>query len=139
MRDGVRAVLDRRPLWMNALMAFCAYMTFVYVPWDFLMKPVAEDAEAWFGFLLHGWAAKATEPLHFAIYAAGTYGFWHMRPWMWPWAAVYVAQIAIGMMVWALLFWGGAKGVAVGLASGVPLAAIAVALRRARDRFRSSR
>ena len=32
---------------MNALLLFCAYMTFVYVPWDFLSKPVAEaDPEA---------------------------------------------------------------------------------------------
>jgi len=136
MRDGIREVLDRRPLWMNALLGFCAFMTFVYVPWDFFAKPVAEDAEAWFGFLLRGWAAKATEPLHFAIYAAGTYGFWHMRSWMWPWAAVYVAQIAIGMAVWAIAFLGGAKGVLVGVASAAPLAGIAVALWRSRDRFR---
>ena len=136
MRDGIREVLDRRPLWMNALLGFCAFMTFVYVPWDFFAKPVAEDAEAWFGFLLRGWAAKATEPLHFAIYAAGTYGFWHMRSWMWPWAAVYVAQIAIGMAVWAIAFLGGAKGVLVGVATAAPLAGIAVALWRSRDRFR---
>jgi hypothetical protein len=135
MREGIREALGRRPMWMNALLGFCAYMTFVYVPWDFFAKPVAVDAEAWFGFLLHGWAAKATEPLHFAIYAAGTYGFWRMRPWMWPWAAVYVAQIEIGMLVWALTVLGGAKGVLVGLASAVPIAAVAWALWRSRDRF----
>lgn len=90
----------RRPWWMNALFAFCGFMTFVYMPWDFFWKPVAQDEEVWFGILLHGWAAKATEPLHWAIYAAGAYGFWKMRAWMHPWAAVYVAQIAIGMLVW---------------------------------------
>lgn len=138
MRSWLRDVLGRRPAWMNALLFFCAYMSFVYVPWDFFAKPVAEDAEAWFGFLLHGWAAKATEPIHWAIYAAGTYGFWRMRPWMWPWAAAYAAQVAIGMAVWPLLHFGGARGALLGAASFVPFAALTVALWRSRDAFRSA-
>ena len=56
LRDNFRL----RPLWMNAVMLFCAYMAFIYVPWDFLFKPMAEDEEVWFGILLTGWAAKAT-------------------------------------------------------------------------------
>ncbi len=87
---------------MNALMLFCMYML-VYVPWDLIAKPLDEDVEVWFGFALHDWAAKVTEPVHFAIYAAGAWGFWKMRRWMWPWAAVYAAQVAIGMAVWAWL------------------------------------
>jgi hypothetical protein len=114
-------------------------MAFVYVPWDFFVKPVSADAEAWFGFLLHGWAAKATEPLHGAIYAAGAYGLWRMRPWMWPWAALYVAQVALGMAIWSIGHFGGARGVAIGAASAAPFAALAVALWRARDRFRTPR
>ena len=78
---------------MNALMLFGASMPFVYLPWDLFAKPVAEDAEVWFGIMLTGWAAKAAEPLHWAVYAAGTYGFYRMRPWMWPWAAIYVALL----------------------------------------------
>jgi hypothetical protein len=85
---------------MNLLFALCAYMTFVYVPFDLFWKPVEKDQEVWLGFLVEGWAAKATAPLHWAIYAAGTYGFWKMRAWMHPWAALYVAQIAVGMLVW---------------------------------------
>jgi hypothetical protein len=138
MREWLVDGLRRRPLWMNALLAFCAYMAAIYVPWDFAVKPVAQDAEAWFGLLLHGWAAKATEPLHFAIYAAGAYGFWHMRRWMWPWAAVYVAQIAIGMTVWSLGQVGGLRGGLVAVATGVPMAAIAVALWRSRAQFQSA-
>ena len=65
---------------MNVLLAFCLYMTFVYLPFDLFFKPVADDEEVWFGFLLHGWAAKLTEPLHWAIYGAGAWGFWKMRP-----------------------------------------------------------
>jgi hypothetical protein len=41
---------------MNALLVFCAYMTTVYLPFDLFWKPVAEDQEVWFGFMLSGWA-----------------------------------------------------------------------------------
>jgi hypothetical protein len=98
-----RSELARRPWWMNGLLGFCLYMTFIYMPFDLFGKSVESDDEVWFGVLVHGWAAKLTEPLHWAIYGAGSYGFWRMRPWMWPWAAVYAAQISIGMLVWNLL------------------------------------
>lgn len=139
MRAWLRDVLARRPWWMNALLAFCAYMTFVYMPFDFFLKPVEFDAEVWFGVLLRGWAAKATEPLHWAIYAAGAYGFWHMRSWMWPWAGLYVAQIAIAMAVWSIGFFGGFEGVAKGAASALPFALLSAALLRSRDRFQAPR
>jgi short-subunit dehydrogenase len=136
-------VLGRRPAWMNALMLFSAYMAFVYVPWDFLMKPLALDEEVWFGVRLHGWAAKATEPIHLALYAAGAYGFWHMRSWMWPWAAVYAAQVAIAMAVWPVLYphevGGPVRGALLGgVAFGV-FGALAVALWRAKPLFRPAR
>jgi short-subunit dehydrogenase len=123
---------------MNALMVFSAYMTFVYMPFDFFLKPVADDAEVWFGILLTGWAAKATEPIHWALYAAGAYGFRRMRQWMWPWASVYAAQVAVGMFVWGAFagrFAGGAGGVALGAVSALPFAALAVLLWRARPQF----
>lgn len=132
----VQSVFQGRPAWMNALMLFCAYMALVYVPWDFAAKPVADDEEVWFGIMLHGWAAKATEPIHWALYAAGAWGFLRMRPWMWPWASVYVAQIALGMAVWAVVYRGGASGWVMGIAAAVPFTVLAVALWRARDRFR---
>ncbi len=94
---------SRRPWWMNLMFIFCAYMTVIYLPFDLFFKPVADDEEVWFGFVLHGWWAKATEPLHWLIYGAGTYGFWRMARWMWPWAAVYVAQVALSMLVWNLV------------------------------------
>ena len=49
MRDWLRYVFSGRPGWMSALMVFCAYMSLVYVPWDFFVKPVAHDEEVWFG------------------------------------------------------------------------------------------
>ncbi len=131
--------LARRPWWMNALMIFCLYMTFIFMPWDFFMKPFAHAEEAWFGILLRGWAAKLTEPLHWAIYAAGAYGFWRMRAWMWPWAAVYAAQVAFGMWLWPILYIGGARGWLSGFAAFVPLALITRALWRAEELFDAKR
>src|SRR5215470_10683160 len=135
MASWWRERMSRRPHWMNALMLFCAYMTFFYMPWDFFVKSVAQDGEAWFGLVLHGWGAKLTEPLHWAIYAAGAYGFWRMRSWMWPWAAVYTAQVAFGMLVWNVAYVGGLRGWLGGVAAFVPWAAIAVALWNAQERF----
>jgi hypothetical protein len=129
-----RAELAKRPWWMNAIWAFCMYMTFIYMPFDLFWKSVDRDDEVWFGVLLHGWAAKATEPLHWAIYGGGAYGFWKMRPWMWPWAAVYVAQISIGMLVWNLFDPRGAGWLGGALVAAVFLIPT-VALWRARTRF----
>ena len=92
-----------RPLWVNVLLAFTAFMAFVYTPWDFFVKPVAEDQEVWLGFVLTGWAAKATEPIHGAIYAAFAWGLWKMRPWMRFWGTLYIAQMAVAMLIWNLL------------------------------------
>ncbi len=127
--------LDERPWWMNLLMAFSAFMAVVYMPWDMFVKPMAVDEEVWFGFILHGPWAKATEPLHWAIYALGAYGFWRMSPWMWPWAAVYALQVAIGMVVWPIVYLEGGTGLVLGLAATVPFGAIALALWNAGDLF----
>lgn len=135
MQSRLHRMFAPRPVWMNALMVFCAYMTFIYLPFDMFVKPVAEDEEVWFGIVLHGWAAKATEPLHWVIYGAGTYGFYRMKPWMWPWASLYVAQVAIGMFVWSITDVRGG-GWLMGSISGLAFAVLAVALWRARGRFR---
>jgi hypothetical protein len=119
---------------MNLIWFFCLYMTFVYMPFDLFYKPVAADEEVWFGITLHGWAAKATAPLHWFIYAGLAYGFWKMRPWMWPWAAVYVAQISVGMLIWSVLDPRG-SGWLVGAIAALVFAIPTVALWRARALF----
>ena len=136
MREWLRDSFARRPLWMNALMLFSAYMALVYVPWDFFGKPLAADEEVWFGYRFTGWAAKAAEIPHWLVYAAGAYGFWRMRPWLWPWASLYVAQVAIAMLVWPILYRGGWTGYAMGGAAFLVFAGVALALGLARDRFR---
>ena len=111
MKRWLRALFEGRPTWMNALMVFCGFMAFVYVPWDFLIKPVAGDEEVWLGLRFTGWGAKLSEPFHWAIYAAGWYGFRNMKAWMWPWAAVYAGQVALGMLLWNFIYVGGFGGV----------------------------
>lgn len=137
MRELLRRIFGARPLYMNGLMLFCAYMTFVYLPFDLFLKPVEADQEVWFGLMLTGWGAKATEPLHWAIYGAGTWGFFEMRRWMHPWASLYTAQVALGMLVWSLVaergpgWWG--------LLLAAPFAALAAALWRHRPLFTTVR
>ena len=101
--EWLKAQWAKRPWWMNLIWAFCLYMTFIYMPFDIFTKPFERWEEIWFGFTLHGWPAKLTEPLHWLIYGAGAYGFWKMKSWMWPWAAVYCAQVVIAMVVFNIL------------------------------------
>ena len=127
----LRAAWTARPWWMNLIFGFCLFMTFVYMPFDMFWKPVAADQEVWFGFLLEGWAAKLTEPVHWAIYAAGAYGMWKMKTWMWPWAAAYALQVTISMLVFSL-----ARGSLVGSAVTFLIFMVpTAALFRARARF----
>ncbi|MFN2376177.1 MAG: SDR family NAD(P)-dependent oxidoreductase [Candidatus Binatia bacterium] len=127
---------SQRPTWMNALMVFAAFQVFIYSPFDLLLKPLARDEDVWFGIMLTGWAAKVGGLVHLAVYAAGLYGFWRMRPWMHPWAALYVLQLALAMFLWSVCHVGGFRGWLMGLASGAIFGALALALWRARDVFR---
>ena len=137
MGGWLRDQMGRRPIWMNALLLFCAYMALIYLPWDIFVKPIEVDEEVWFGLLFTGRAAKLLAFPHWAVYAAGMIGFWGMRSWMWPWASVYVAQVAFGMAVWPILERGGAFGWVIGAVAGAVFVIPAVALWRARDRFQA--
>ncbi|MEC8356609.1 MAG: hypothetical protein VXZ91_04265, partial [Pseudomonadota bacterium] len=37
------------------------------------------------------------------VYGAASYGYLKMKRWMHPWSAIYLLQIALGMLVWSLL------------------------------------
>jgi hypothetical protein len=139
MGDWIRQRLAERPGWMNALLFFCAFMTFFYLPWDFLVKPIASDEEVWFGIRFHGLWAKLLELPHLAVYAAGMLGFWQMRRWMWPWASLYTAQVALGFVVWPLLYVGGVRSWIFAGVGGAAFAALAIALWRSRARFERPR
>ena len=131
---AVKSDWSVRPWWMSLIFYFCIYMTFLYMPFDLFWKPIAADHEIWFGFALTGWWAKATEPLHWLIYGAGAYGFWKMKSWMWPWAAVYTAQVVIAMFVWNIINVNGRRWLA-GIVAAAVFAVPMVALLRARPRF----
>jgi hypothetical protein len=116
-------------------MAYCAVAAYVFIPIDFLWTPTADDVEVWLGVALHGRAAKITAPLHFLIYAAGAYGFWRLKGWMWPWAAVYAGSVAVGSFVWSMNQHGGFWGFVLGLLSGGAVGAVAYALWESRHLF----
>ena len=132
--DALKADWSIRPGWMSLTFYFCLYMTVFYLPFDLFLKPVADDHEIWFGLALTGWWAKATEPLHWLIYAAGAYGFWQMKSWMWPWAALYTGQVVIAMFVWNGVNPNG-RGWLAGLVAAAIFAAPMVALWRAKSQF----
>jgi short-subunit dehydrogenase len=134
-----RAMTRRRPWWMNLLMYFCMYMAFIHIPIDFLFTPLARDEQVWFGIVWRGLAAKIGELAHWAVFAAGAFGFWHMRTWMWPWAAVYAAQVTFSMVVWFLFYRGGLGGFVATLISLAFFGGITALLWRARPLFHAGR
>lgn len=135
MREWLYDVFRERPWWMSAIMIFCAWMAFVYLPWDLFVKPVARDEEVWLGLTFRGWAAKLAAIPHWFVYAAAVYGFRRRRPWMAVWAPLYTAQVALGVWIWTALETGGARGVVTGLVFALPLAGLAWAFWRRRDYF----
>jgi len=134
-RSWWNAQLARRPWWMNLLFVFCLYMAVLYEPMDLLFKPVARDQEVWFGIVFTGVAAKVLAIPHWILYALGAYGFWRMRPWMWPWAAAYCAQVAFSMLVWGLAHSHGFFSAIGALLSPFPFLALAGILFLERERF----
>ena len=60
MREWLRSLFAGRPWWMNGLMLFCFFMSFIYVPWDLLLKPLEKDVDVWFGIMFTGWQAKVS-------------------------------------------------------------------------------
>jgi hypothetical protein len=87
---------------------FCLFMMLVYMPYDVFAKPllygVERAEEVWLGVRVHGWYAKATEPIHWAIYAALAHGMYHERRWAWPCASLYTGNVAISSIVWVCLY-----------------------------------
>lgn len=123
-----------RPFWMNGLMLFCAFMAFIYVPWDLFIKPVAEDQEVWFGYMFTGWGAKAAEIPHWFVYGAGFWGFLKMKSWLHPWAAVYIFQVAFSMVAWGFFNTDTSSLIPSAIVASL-FVILAVSLWRARARF----
>lgn len=89
-----------RPRWMSAAAAFCLVTIAFLVPRDLFFEET-RDVEVWLGLEVHGRAARLTAPLHWAIFAAGAWGFWTQRPWIVPAAAAYAFYVALSHLVWS--------------------------------------
>jgi hypothetical protein len=85
---------------MSAAAAFCLVTIAFLVPRDLFFEET-RDVEVWLGFEVHGRAARLTAPLHWAIFAAGAWGFWTQRPWIVPAAAAYAFYVALSHLVWS--------------------------------------
>lgn len=134
MREQFQRI-RRQGLVVTGVFLFCVYMTFIYMPYDFLVKPFTQGIEGaqevWFGYMLRGVAAKATEPLHWLIYGALMHGFWRNKRWVYALSALYSLQVAFGMAAWTMVE---GHGVAPAAAIAVPFIALAAGLWRARHR-----
>lgn len=135
MREWLYDVFRERPWWMSAAMIFCAFMAFIYMPWDIFIKPMAHDEEVWFGILFTGFWAKVLAFPHWFVYGAAVYGFRRRRPWMAFWGPAYVAQVAFGMWLWTAMAQGGFTGAILGLIPAAPFAGLAYAFWKHRDYF----
>lgn len=131
----VRAQWARRHPAVNAILLFSAYMSLVYVPWDFFAKPVALDHEVWFGVVFRGGMAKVLEIPHFLVYGALTIGLWGQRSWARPLLAAYGAQVTIANVVWPLLSIEGWMRFPFALAAGGAFAALTLWVWRNEELF----
>ena len=74
-------------------MVFCAFMAFVYVPWDLFVKPVAEDRGGLVRHSLHRHLGEdaSRSPIGSCTRPA-VYGFRRRRPWMGFWTTAYYGR-----------------------------------------------
>lgn len=117
---------------MSALAIFCVVTVAFLVPRDLFFAETRE-VEVWFGFEVHGTAALATAPLHWAIFLVGAWGFWVRRPWIVPAAAGYAFYIALSHLVWSEASPNG-HGWLAGLAQALAFSVPGVLLLRAHRR-----
>ena len=122
---------------MTALAVFCLATVLFLVPRD-LFYPETRDVEVWFGFEVHGAAALATAPIHWAIFLVGAWVFWFQRPWILPWAAGYAFYIALSHLVWSEASPNG-SGWPMGLVQALAIACPGLLLVRAHRRAKARR
>jgi hypothetical protein len=84
---------------MTALALFCLASVIFLVPRDLFLEHT-RDVEVWFGFEVRGPWALLTAPLHWAVFLIGAWGFWSVRTWVVPAAAVYSFYVALCHLIW---------------------------------------
>jgi len=125
-----------RPWWMTALSAACLAALLINVPRD-LFFAETRGVEVWLGFEVTGRAAILSAPVHWAIFAVGAWAFWTVRPWVVPWAAVYVFYVALSHLVWSEASANG-RGWPIGLAQAAGISVFGFLLLRARSSLRGT-
>jgi hypothetical protein len=125
-----------RPRSATPLALFCA-LTVAFTVWRDLFVPHVRDTEVWLGFELRGALARATAPLHWAIFAAGAWAFATARSWAWSAAACYAIYVALAHLVWSEVSEKG-QGWPMGLLQAALLSAIAGVLWNLRPRGESA-
>jgi hypothetical protein len=128
--------MSGRSRWHLGLAAFCLVTLLFTVSRDlFVAGP--RDVEVWFGFELHGTAARLTAPIHWAIFAFGAWAAWVQKPWILAAAAGYAFYVALAHLVWSEASPHG-NGIAMGLLQAallsIPGWLLLVASRRDRAR-----
>jgi len=134
IQTALKTQWAKRPWWLNLVLLFCLYMTFVYSPFDVVFKPLAADEDVWLGFMFYGWQAKVGGVVHWIVYAALAWGLWGMKPWAWLLGSLYATQVAVAMLLWPLLQTG-TDGLLGGVVAGAIFAIPAIAFWRARPLF----
>ena len=84
----------------GTLLALFCVASLVFLIYRDLFVPGPRDVEVWLGFELTGALARATAPLHWALFAFGAWAFWKQRPWAWRAAAFYCVYVAASHVVW---------------------------------------
>lgn len=138
MAFDIKAEWARRPWWLNLILLFSLYMTFIYSIFDVVLKPLDEDEDVWLGIMFTGWAAKVGGVVHWIVYGALAWGLWFMRPWAWWLGSLYATQVAVAMFIWPLLQNPGG-GWVPSVVAGALFAIPAVAFWRSRALFASLR
>jgi hypothetical protein len=91
---------SKQSRWMNAMAIFCIATVF-FLGYRDLFLPEIRDVEVWLGFEIRGTPARATAPIHWAIFLVGAWAFWSRRPWILPCAAGYGFYIALSHLIWS--------------------------------------
>ena len=138
MAFDLKSEWAKRPWWLNVVLLFCLYMTFIYSPFDVVFKPLADDEDVWLGYMFTGWAAKVGGVVHWLVYGALAWGIWTMRPWGWWLGSLYATQVAIAMFVFPLLYGGEGSSWIGALVAGGLFAIPAIAFWRSRALFEAT-
>lgn len=90
-----------RRRWERGLALACL-ATVVFLVYRDLAVPAVRDVEIWLGIELRGTWARWTAPLHWAVFAAGAWGFARGHDWVWRAAPPYASYVAVSHLVWNL-------------------------------------